>query len=98
MRALLELEGRLVETLPVRPLVPVEGLLLTVGLLVLERPEALAPTRPVELLPAVGRLTDTLLPTLALLLTLALPDMLPPFVVLPPFCRLWLIEPAVLLP
>lgn len=98
MRALLELEGRLAEVLPVRPLVPVEGLLLTVGLLVLVRPEALAPTRPVELLPAVGRLDDTLLPTRALALLLALPDMLPPVAALPPSCRLWLIEPAVLLP
>ena len=91
MRALLEFEGRLAETLPVRPLVPVEGLLLTVGLLVLVRPEALV----VELLPAVGRLVDTLLPTLALVLPLTLPDMLPPVVALPPSCRLWLIEPAV---
>ena len=95
MRALLELEGRLAEVLPVRPLVPAVGLLLagrllTVGLLVLVRPEALA----VEL-PAVGRLVDTLLPTLALVLPLALPDMLPPVVALPPSCRLWLIEPAV---
>lgn len=68
-----------------RPLVPAVGLLLlagrllTVGLLVLVRPEALAPTRPVVLLLAVGRLIDTPLPTLALAL-LALPDMLPPFV------------------
>ena len=96
MRALLELEGRLAEVLPVRPLVPAVGLLLAgrlliVGLLVLVRPEALA----VELLLAVGRLVDTLLPTLALVLPLALPDMLPPVVALPPSCRLWLIEPAV---
>jgi hypothetical protein len=95
VRALLELEGRLAEALPVRPLVPAVGLLLegrlpTVGLLVLVRPEALA----VEL-PAVGRLVDALLPTLALVLPLALPDMLPPVVALPPSCRLWLIEPAV---
>ena len=68
-----------------RPLVPAVGLLLlagrllTVGLLVLVRPEALAPTRPVVLLLAVGRLIDTPLPTLALAL-LALPNMLPPFV------------------
>lgn len=93
---MLELEGRLAEVLPVRPLVPAVGLLLegrlpTVGLLVLVRPEALA----VELLLAVGRLVDTLLPTLALVLPLALPDMLPPVVALPPSCRLWLIEPAV---
>ena len=81
-----------------RPLVPAEGLLLTVGLLALVRPDVLAPTRPVELLPVVGRLADTLLPTLPLVLTLALPAMLPPFVVLPPSCRLWIIEPAVLLP
>lgn len=87
-----------------RPLVPAVGLLLlevlllTVGLLVLVRPEVLAPTRPVELLPAVGRLTDALLLTLALVLPLAVPDMLPPLVVLWPSCRLWLIEPAVLLP
>lgn len=96
MRALLELEGRLAEVLPVRPLVPAVGLLLagrllTVGLLVLVRPKALA----VELLLAVGRLVDMLLPTLALVLPLALPDMLPPVVALPPSCRLWLIEPAV---
>ena len=103
MRVLLELDGRLAEALPIRLLVPAVGLLplvgrlLTVGLLVLVRPEALPPTRPVVLLLAIGRLVDTLLPTLALAL-LALPDILPPFEVLPPFCRLWLIEPAVLLP
>ena len=93
MRALLEPEGRLADALPVRPLVPavglllLEGRLLTVGLLVLVWPEALAPTRPVVLLLAVGWLTDTLLPTLALAL-LALPDMLPPFVDLGSFCTL----------
>ena len=81
MRALLELEGRLAEALPVRPLVPAEGLLLegrllTVGLLVLVRP---ALTLPVAL-PVVGRTVD----------------MLPPLVgLLPSSCRLWLIEPAV---
>ena len=102
MRALLELEGRLAEALPVRSVVLAVGLLLlvgrllTVGLLVLVRPEAL--TLPAELLPAVGRFVDTLPPTLALVLPLALPDMLPPVVALPPSCRLWLIEPAVLLP
>lgn len=99
MRVLLECEGRLAEALPVRLLALAVGLLLegrlfTVGLLVLVRPETLA----VELLPAVGRLVDWLLATLALVLLLALPDMLPPFVVLRPSCRLWLIEPAVLLP
>ena len=82
-----------------RPLVPavgllLEGRLLTVGLLVLVRPEALTE----ELLPAVGRLVDMLPPTLALVLPLVLADMLPPLVDLRPSCRLWLIEPAVLLP
>lgn len=97
MLALLEFDGRLDDA---RPLVPavglllLEGRLLTVGLLVLVRPEALAE----ELLPAVGRLIETPLPTLALALPLALPDMLPPLVVLRPSCMLWLIEPAVLLP
>ena len=61
-----------------------EGRLLAVGLLVLVRPETLA----VELLPTVGRLVDTLLPTLALVLPLTLPDMLPPVVVLRSSCRL----------
>ena len=90
MRALPELEGRLEETLPVRPLVPAVGLLLegrlpTVGLLVLVRPELL-PTRP-EPAPApfeiVGRL-----------------DMLPPLLRLwrPSLDKEWLIEPAVPLP
>ncbi len=80
-----------------RPLVPaeglllLEGLLLTVGLLVLVRPEMLDPTRPVVLLPVVGRLDE--LPTLALLVLLVLLDMLP--LVVLPFCTLWLIEPAV---
>ena len=104
MRVLLELEGRLAEALPVRPLALAEGLLLlegrllTVGLLVLVRPEALAPTRPVVLSPVVGLLVDMLLLTLALLSPLMLPDMLPPFVGLPSVCMAWLIEPAVLLP
>lgn len=65
--------------MPAVGLLLLAGRLLTVGLLVLVRPEALAPTRPVVLLLAVGRLIDTPLPTLALAL-LALPDMLPPFV------------------
>lgn len=100
MWALLELEGRLAETLPVRPLAPVDGLLLlegrlfAVGLLVLVRPEALA----VELPPVVGRLVDMLLLTLALVLLLELPNMLPPLVGLRLFCKLLLVEPAVLLP
>ena len=87
MRALLlELDGRLDATLPVRPLVPAVGLLLTVGLLVLVR-LVLLPTRPEEAVPVVGRLV--MLPaTLPLLFpsTLARPDMLPP--VLPPWLPL----------
>ena len=78
--------------MPVRPLVPVVGLLLTVGLLVLVRP-VLAATRPVELLLVVGRLD--ILP-LSLLLLLIRPDMLPPPALLPwrpSLARLWLIEP-----
>ena len=63
---LLELDGRLDETLPVRPLVPVVGRLLTVGRLLvvglltlplaLVRPEVLLPTRLEAVLLAVGRL------------------------------------------
>ena len=69
---LLELDGRLEETLPERPLAPVEGRLLTVGRLLvvglltlplaLVRPELLPSTRP-ELTLAVGRL-DMLPPPL----------------------------------
>ena len=73
-----------------------EGRVPTVGLLVLVRPELPTATL-VVLLPVVGRLVDMLLPTLALL-PLPAPDMLPLPVVLRPSCRLWLIEPAVLLP
>jgi len=102
VRALLELEGRLAEALPVRPLALAEGLLLlegrllTVGLLVLVRPEALAPTRPV-LSPVVGRPAD-MLPLPLTLLLLLLPDMLPLLLGLPSVGVAWLIEPAVLLP
>lgn len=63
---LLELEGRLAEALPERPLAPVAGRLLTVGRLLvvglltlplaLVRPELLPSMRPVAALPTVGRL------------------------------------------
>jgi hypothetical protein len=78
--------------LPIRPLVPVVGLLLTVGLLVLVRP-VLAATRPDEVLFVVGRLD--ILPLLLMLLLLIRPDMLPPPLLFwrPSFVRLWLIEP-----
>lgn len=93
MRAVLLFDGRLAVTLPVRPLVPAVGRLLTVGLL------TLALLVRLEALPAVGRLE--LLPlTLALLPpALAVPDMLPPVEGLTrPLFILLLIEPAVLLP
>ena len=91
MRALPELEGRLVEALPVRPLALAEGLLLTVGLVRL----VLLPTRPVEALPAVGRLDmlPSVRPVVAPLLTR--PDMLPALWLpwRPSFAKLWLKEP-----
>ena len=73
------------DALPVRPLAPDEGLLLTVGLGRL----VLLPTRPVEALPVVGRL-DMLPDVLPLTEAPALvrPDMLPPtpWLVRPSFC------------
>lgn len=76
MLALL-LDGRLPETLPVRPLALVDGRLLTVGRLLVDGlltlPLVLGRTE-VPLL-TVGR-PEALLPTLALEV-LALPDMLP---------------------
>ena len=89
--ALLELDGRLVEALPVRPVVLAEGRSLVVGLLTL--PLALGRDEPPL---TVGRLE--LLPFTLLLETEALlpPDMLPlTEALLPPF-TLWLIEPVVL--
>ena len=72
MYVLFELEGRLVEALPVRLLVPAEGLLPMVGLVRLVLPS----TRPMEALPAVGRLDmlPSVLPVVPLLIR---PDMLP---------------------
>lgn len=98
MLALL-LEGRLLETLPVRPLVLAEGRSLTVGRLLvvglLTLPLALGRAELVLLI--VGRAEAV--PLLALTpALLELPDMLP-LVFLRPSCTLlWLIEPAVLLP
>ena len=94
------LEGRLLETLPVRPLVLAEGRSLTVGRLLvvglLTLPLALGRAELVLLI--VGRVEALPLLTLALAL-LVLPDMLPFVVFLRPSCTLlWLIEPAVLLP
>ena len=105
MLALL-LEGRLLETLPVRPLVLAEGRSLTVGRVLtdgrllevaglLTLPLALGRSELVLL--TVGRAEAV--PLLALTpALLELPDMLP-LVPLRPSCTLlWLIEPAVLLP
>ena len=96
---LLLLEGRLLETLPARPLVLAEGRSLTVGRLLvlglLTLPLALGRAELVVL--TVGRVEAV--PLLALTLALLeLPDMLP-LVPLRPSCTLlWLMEPAVLLP
>ena len=82
---LLELDGRLVEALPVRLLVPVVGLLVTEGLLVvLVRPEVLPLVAVVDV-PAVGRLLmlPTTLPVEVPVL-LVRPDILPPFCPLRP--------------
>ena len=94
------LEGRLLETLPVRPLVLADGRSLTVGRLLvvglLTLPLVLGRAELVLLI--VGRVEALPLLTLALAL-LVLPDMLPFVVFLRPSCTLlWLIEPAVLLP
>jgi hypothetical protein len=93
VRALLEPEGRLVEVLPVRPLVPAEGLLLLDGLLLMVG--LLVLVRPVEVPLAVGRFV--MLPA-TLPLLWGRPDMLPlppPPTCAPLFVPLWLIEPLV---
>ena len=93
------LEGRLLETLPARPLVLAEGRSLTVGRLpedgLLTLPLALGRTELVLL--TVGRAEAV--PLLALTLALLEPPDMLPIVPLLPFCTLlWLIDPAVLLP
>ena len=97
---MLLLDGRLLEALPVRPLVLAEGRSLTVGRLLvvglLTLPLALGRAELVLL--TVGRAEALPLLTLALAL-LVLPDMLPLVLLLRLSCTLlWLIEPAVLLP
>lgn len=96
---LLLLEGRLLETLPARPLVLAEGRSLTVGRLLvlglLTLPLALGRVELVVL--TVGRVEAV--PLLALTLALLeLPDMLPLAPLRPSCTLLWLMEPAVLLP
>ena len=101
----LELEGRLDVTLPVRPLVPavgllvvvVVGLLLTVGLAVV--PELLPVVRFVVVAPTVGRLLMLPLTLPVVVPSLFVrPDMLPPVWLRRPLLgMLWLIEPLVLL-
>jgi hypothetical protein len=89
---LLELDGRLAEALPVRPLVPADGRLVVVGRL-------LTVGRLVVPL-AVGRLMLPGVLPLTEAPALVRPDMLPPLVRLwrPLFGKLWLIEPLVPLP
>ena len=98
---MLLLDGRLLEALPVRPLVLAEGRSLTVGrLLVVGLLTLLLALGRTELvLLTVGRVEALPLLTLAPPV-LVLPDMLPLVALLRPSCckLLWLIEPAVLLP